>query len=314
MRRQHKWRLFSFTLVFLLVLFRILIIFPYPFLFLFNTFFGKSVIHKTLNFVINETTDPDMAALSVLSWEKRHFYSPYSSEGSEILFFHRNKNRRYFPFFRNAPISWIIFSGLANCGEYSRVFVYLLNVSGIHARYVHVRGEDHAWAEYYSDHFKIVVDPSTGRVISDTKKFAEGKNWSYIESVALENSSWGFLDYSTSIDVSDEYIERGVLFIRVYRNNLPLRGAYVSVFSPYLMRIAPERYSSPRLVLKNVTNEEGIVVFRLGGKEYFIQIMSKNPFLGYNRCNLSATVIPHKTTNINVTFDRLSCNFSVSIV
>ena len=243
------------------------IIFSMPYIF--DVFYGEKIVNETLNNVINNNlTDPDKIALSIMEWESKYFYSPYSlwnlnSTLQRFGIYEVNGTYRWFV--RDAPVSWIIFSKLANCGEYAKVFVYLMNKKGINARLVHAPGEDHAWAEYFSNGFKIVVDPSTNRVISNKKIFAKGKNWSYIESVDIFN-------ISDKKDVSDEYIDRGILIVHVLDNQNPVSGINVVVKSPYLMKTNSERYKKPKIVLVKNTNKTGEASFQLGEKEYIIEI------------------------------------------
>jgi len=241
------------------------IIFSIPF---FDVFYGEKIVNETLNNVVNNLTDSDKIALSVMEWESKYFCNPYSlwnpnSTLQRYGIYEVNETYRWFV--RDAPVSWIIFSKLANCGEYAKVFVYLMNKKGINARLVHAPGEDHAWAEYFSNGFKIVVDPSTNRIISNKKIFAKGKNWSYIESVDIFN-------ISDKKDVSDEYIDRGILIVHVLDNQNPVSGINVVVKSPYLMKTNPKRYKKPKIVLVKNTNKTGEAAFKLGEKEYIIEI------------------------------------------
>jgi len=88
------------------------------------------------------------------------------------------------------------------------------------------------------------------------------KNWSYVESVDIFN-------ISDKKDVSDEYIDRGILIVRVFDNRNPVKGVNVVVKSPYLMKINPKRYKKPKIVLIKNTNKAGEAVFKLGEKEVY---------------------------------------------
>jgi len=262
---------------------------------IFNIFYGERIINQTLDNITGNLTDADSIARSIMKWEKEYFYNPYplwnpNSTLQKVGIY--NINGSYKWFVRDAPVSWIIFSRLANCEEYANVFVYLMNKKGIESRIVHTVGEDHTWAEYYSDGYKIAADPSQNKVL-DKKKFAKGKNWSYIESINIFNTS-------DRKDVSEEYIERGKLNIYVTYQNNPIEGANVAIKSPYLMKVYPERYRKPKDVLSNITDKNGKVSFKLGGKEYIVEVKNAHSIFG-NVYTKNITVVPNK--EVSLTFD-----------
>ncbi|MCX8175487.1 MAG: transglutaminase domain-containing protein, partial [Candidatus Micrarchaeota archaeon] len=225
----------------------------------FDFIYGEQVVDQTLQSISTHPlyeTDP---AQAIMDWEQSHFRSPYSEnkrsniwslESIAQIFSLVKINDSYQLFIRNAPYSWKIYAGLANCGEYSEIFVYLMNKSGVKARTVSVPAEDHSWAEYYNGSQKVVVETSGGYVISNTTKFAQEKNWSYIISRDL-------FDTSDILDVSDEYITRGNLTVRVFEDGNPINGAQVTILSPFLMQNIPSRYQEPFIVLSNPTNSNG---------------------------------------------------------
>ncbi len=234
----------------------------------FDIVYGERIITQTLDNITENITDVDKISLSIMKWEKEYFYNPYSlwdpnSTLQKYGIYEINGSYRWF--IRNAPISWIIFSKLANCEEYAKVFVHLMSKRGIEARLIHTPGEDHAWVEYYSEGYKIVVDPSGNNVILNKKEFAKGKNWSYIESVSISN-------VSDKRDVSDEYIDRGKLNIQVIKEDKPKEGIAVVIKSPYLMETSSERYKKPEIVLINITDDNGKVLFKLGEKKYIVEV------------------------------------------
>ena len=262
---------------------------------LYDLLYGDSQVTQILNNII-QGSNPDDIALSIMRWEKEYFYNPYSmfnpnSTLQKIGLYKINGSYRLFV--RNAPVSWVIHSRLANCGEYAKVFVYLMNKKGILARIVHTPGEDHAWAEYMSNGFKIVVDPSSNRVILDKRKFAKDKNWSYIESYNISN-------VSDRIDVSDEYIERGKLNVYVLENGNPKTGVYVVIKSPHLMRLYPSRYTEPRIVVFKKTDKNGSSSFKLGEKEYIVEVRKNYLILDmvYSK-NITVKI----NEEVNISFD-----------
>jgi len=276
------------------------VVFVLPFIF--DTFYGDKIITQTLNNVTGNLTDPDQIALSIMAWEKEYFYNPYALFDPNSTFQKFGVyeiNGTHKKFYRNAPVSWIIYSRLANCEEYAKTFVYLMNKEGVEARIVSAPAEDHTWAEYYFNGYKIVVDPSANKVISDKKEFAKGKNWSYIESVNIFNNS-------DKKDVSEEYFERGKLTVRVTNQNKPVNRANVIVKSLYLAEINPNMYKKPKVVFTNTTNKDGKAVFYLGEKQYVVKI--EYCFKAYSK---NVTVVPNKEVdlNFNLTLSKLKFLF-----
>ncbi|NJE04110.1 transglutaminase domain-containing protein [Thermococcus sp. MV11] len=239
---------------------------------------GDKIMSEVLDQIGLNTTNPNELALRIYSWEQQNFANPYfvQPENMSLIekllagygFYHNNQGELHlFRPFNSFPVppQWVLHSKLANCEEYAKVFVYLMNQEGVKARIVRAPGEDHTWAEYYVGNYKIIFDPSNPEnpVIVNPKQFGQLKNFSYVEAYDLANP-----DHKE--DVSDEYIERGTLVVKVVKGNEPVSGATVEVLSTYLMERFPERYDSPRRVVVNETGKEGTTQFKLGPKEYKI--------------------------------------------
>jgi len=97
---------------------------------------GEEITKYALNEAVRNTTKPDDVALSIMAWESNYFYNPYSLYDINMTLqkygiFEINGD--YNIFIRGAPVSWIIYSKLANCEEYSKVFVALMKEAGIKA-------------------------------------------------------------------------------------------------------------------------------------------------------------------------------------
>jgi len=237
----------------------------------FDAVFGDAVMKETA-YTIHTNYSAVEFPLAVLGWEQAYFLNPYtenkipepgSLDAWARTFSFVKINGSYHIFIRDAPVSWKIKYRLANCGEYAQIFAYIMNKIGYRARVVTAPAEDHMWAEYYNGSQKIVVETSGDFIINSTKDFANGRNWSYIVSLNPSN-------VSDSVDVSDEYIERANLTVKVYdsENNSDIQ---ITVLSPYLMQADPSRYSVPNAVLSNSTDQDGIARFKLGPKAYIIQ-------------------------------------------
>jgi|GEM_PF-3201929 len=282
----------------------VLILFTYNALLLpigtiaFDSLYGETVVNQTLQNISAQANYKTNPAQAVMDWEQHHFKNPYGEnkpadawtfESITQLFSIVKINGSYQLFVRDATPSWKIQAGLANCGEYSQIFIYLMNKSGIKARAVTVPGEDHAWAEYYNGSKKTVVETSAGYIINNTTQFAQGRNWSYLISQDIFNTS-------DTIDVSDEYISRGNLSVRVFDDGRPAKDIQVTVLSPFLMHADPSRYKVPIAVLSNSTNVTGVAKFELGPKTYIVQV--KKSFLFLN-------LVFSKNATINIGQDNL---------
>jgi len=255
--------LIGIILILLYLLLFVLPTVPYTY----DLIFGDKIVEDKLKNITVGTANPDQIALAVMDWEEKYFLNPYShynpnSTLQKYGFYKINNSYKWFK--RNSPVSWVIKSKLANCEEYARVFVYLMNKSGIKSRLIHAPGEDHSWAEYYNNDFKIVVDPSSNEVIENTKKWATGRNWSYIKSVNI-------FDKSDKKEVTKEYVETGFLNVAVFEDEEPIENARIIIKNPDLSEGSSERYKSPKLVLAKKTNGKGNVRFTLGENKYIVE-------------------------------------------
>ncbi|KUH34806.1 hypothetical protein APY94_00060 [Thermococcus celericrescens] len=252
----------------------VIVFIPY----MYGTFEGEDVTNDVATQIGLNASNPNELALRIYSWEQQNFANPYSVEPEKLPFaervlagfgFYQNKQgeiRLFRPFgVFPVPPEWVLHSKLANCREYAEVFVYLMNEAGFKARVVRAPGEDHSWAEYYVGEYKIIFDPSNPRnpVIVNPKQFGKLKNFSHVEAYELMNPGH-------KEDVSDEYIERGMIVVNAIKNNKPVSGVTVKVMSTYLMERFPERYKKPRPVVVNTTGKDGTAQFKLGPKEYKI--------------------------------------------
>ena len=252
----------------------VLIAIPYAY----KAIWGDKITSEVLSKVSSNTTDPKELALRIYSWEQQNFANPYFIQPENMsliekllagygFYYDKQGEVHLFRPFNSFPVppQWVLHSKLANCEEYAKVFVYLMSQEGVKARIVRAPGEDHTWTEYYVGNYKIIFDPSNSKnpVIVNPKQFGQLKNFSYVEAYDLANP-----DHKE--DVSDEYIERGRLVVKVVKGNEPVSGATVEVLSTHLMERFPKRYDTPRRVVVNETGKDGTTQFKLGPKEYKI--------------------------------------------
>lgn len=237
---------------------------------------GKEIISDTVTSVVGTMDNPDEKALAIMTWERQYFYNPFSyydvnSTLQKIGIY--EINGEYKMFVRPAPVSWVINSRMANCEEYARIFVSLMNEEGIKSSLIKAPGEDHVWAEYTYEGYRIAVDPSQNYIIGGHKKEFEKRmnvKFSYVESI-------DFL--GNKMDVSDEYIERGNLTITVTDEGLPVSNAQVIIENPSFMETRSERYKKPLPVILKTTESNGKVFFKLGFQKYNVKVRVNNLYL-----------------------------------
>ena len=272
--------------------------------------YGNKLVNNVLKNITANSTSPDDTAISIMSWEHTYFQSPYLAYNPNSILKNIVKiNGKYHLFIRTKEVPWIIHSRLANCGEYAMVFVYLMNKKGYKARLITAPGEDHAWAEYFSHGIWITVDPSEDIVVVNKSRFAKGKHWSYIIS---EN-----FDGSDKKDITVEYVPTGILKIQISTNGHPVKDAYVIIKDPYLMKLDPKRYKSPRVVVINKTNEKGIVTFKLGKNEYIVKIIKPEYLLFARIYTKNVRVFPKNETKIYIDVakdkGKFGCNIALPL-
>lgn len=268
---------------------------------------GKEVVNVASGRVIGNISNPDEKALAIMAWERDYFQNPYSiyDQNSTLNKYNIYKiNGDYKLFVRGAPVSWMIYSRLANCEEYAKVFVLMMNEAGVKSNLIQATGADHVWAEYMYDGYSIAVDPSQNIVIGNHKgEFEKNMNvkFPYIEAVDLDG---------IKMDVSDEYIKRGNLTILVFDNNQPVYEAQVIIKSPYLMKNRGGRYNKPSDVISNLTDYNGKTFFKLGSQEYIVEVGVKKLYL-FNTIyqkNVTVEINKENLLNFNIDIDEKNIN------
>ena len=267
---------------------------------IFDFTYGEEVVNVTLASVTGNISNPDEKALAIMAWERDYFQNPYSlyDQNSTLNKYNIYKiNEDYKLFVRRAPVSWMIYSRLANCEEYAKVFVLLMNHAGVKSNLIQAPGADHVWAEYMYDGYSIAVDPSQNIVIGNHKsEFEKNMNvkFPYVEAVDLGG---------IKMDVSDDYIKRGNLTILVFDNKQPVHEAQVIIKSPYLMKNRGGRYNKPSDVISNLTDYGGKTFFKLGSQEYIVEVRVKKLYLFYSVYQKNVTVEINKENFLNFNLD-----------
>ncbi|MEM5805788.1 MAG: hypothetical protein QXM85_01160, partial [Candidatus Aenigmatarchaeota archaeon] len=90
---------------------------------------------------------------------------------------------------------------------------------------------------------------------------------------------------------------------RVMSRDKSVEGVDIIIKSPYLMKVYPERYKKPKIVLINKTNKDGEVFFKLGEKEYIVEVR-KSYFIFDIIFSKNASVISNKEINLSFDLDK----------
>lgn len=256
--------------LFLLVATLILAFFLVPacYAYSYDTVYGDEILENTVNNIVGNETDPDKVALLIMNWEKEYFLNPYSNydPDSKLQEFNIYDIDGYHLFIRPAPSSWIIHSKMANCGEYAKVFVALMNEAGHDARFISSSGGDHCWAEYSHRGYKVAVDPSSNYVIGSNLRDFENKmgtSFQYIESSDLEGNSYA---------ITHEYINTSNLTVFVSKRDVPVSNAEVIIYSSYLKEQKGGRYDEVVKITSAYTDVNGYCYFDLGYQNYTIEV------------------------------------------
>jgi len=177
----------------------------------------------------------------------------------------------FFNFFRypwclNTP-EMTFFTRKGRCGEWSSLFMKMLNYTNITNRAVRFV-EDHDIVEVLVDGNWVPVEPSGG--ISSFDNYKTSKNIS---------KAFVIYDDNKQLDVTINYAETGFLSVRTTERKIISSNSKVCVFSKNLMFSDSKNYKKPFLSYCNYTNEFGIHVENIGKGIYDIEALKiHSPF------------------------------------
>ncbi len=188
----------------------VVILIMLPVLFLFTPRYydwirGDKIVSQHIREVVGNETDADKIALRLMNWVHENVHYPQPQENKTLFFYndgsgiYKANNRTIF-FLRNGPASWTILTKAGRCGEDARYFVEIMNKLGFKARIITPvpLTWDHEWAEYYnSAGYKIIVDPSNNKVITDKQSWVANKTIQSIQAIDLNGNKE---------DVTSEYL------------------------------------------------------------------------------------------------------------
>lgn len=230
---------FSVRTVFLGILFAFLIAgVVYSPTYYFDLTRGDQYEQKVLEQIDLKNGTPHQAASGILTWEQQSLTPMYMKYEKDSIYnslgiFNMNNSWTYFHRGALAPHNYLLKQGLANCGEYARIFVNLMNESGHEAKLLRAPADDHVYALYEVQNNSVVVNPSSGKVVGG-KKFADRKNFSKIVAVGPKG---------TEREVTSRYVNLHNVTLRVESEDENQRYK-ASVKSLTAIRKYPNKYSS----------------------------------------------------------------------
>jgi hypothetical protein len=163
---------------------------------------------------------------------------------------------------------WFLTNRIGACGEYSRIFMVMVDVLGIDVRRVHAPGEDHVWNEVKIDDTWIPVDPTNVSIPNggdgwEDYTFFECKegNASYVWAEYLHNN--------TIEDLTHGYTDlTNVTIHAVDQNNNSVSDVTITIMSNNLRDANRIHETFIKGKSKPKTNESGYCTFQIGGGTY----------------------------------------------
>lgn len=260
-----------------------------PFIpFAYDVIFGANTKDVHAQAVIGNETNSTIIAQKFMIWIRDNTTTPYASRPylNWIDWSIVNVNNSPKLFIRTSKASWFIVQRLGNCIEDAEYFAEMMNHSGYRSRILVVKGEDHAFAEFYDkDGRKIVVDPSNNLFVNDTLAFGDGKYWSRIEA----QDSFGNTE-----DVTDKYLRNtSVLTVKTSGNEFLAKRIRITVESVFLKTRYPGLYNQPLEVITQAFDQNNTFQVKLGPKKEYQITSSLDLFV----INFKSTQALDLTTN-----------------
>lgn len=280
----------AWMMVILLIVFSIFGFFIYiMFIPDFKAIINEGYIHETVNEIIKGKTTNQEKIGALLGWFDQNSSNMYNSwtlndQGklvwdvpfSYILIFSKS------PYicircFEDNDARWILTSRCGACGEYSRLFMVMVDALGYDVKRIHAPGEDHVWNEVKIDGKWIPVDPTD--VVLPRK---DGwKNYDFMEKKEGNVSHvWAeYLHNDTIEDITSLYTNlTNVTIHAVDQNNNSLSDVTITIISHNLKR-DPNHETSILGQSKPKTNELGCCTFQIGGGNYTLKAESQDNML-----------------------------------
>lgn len=200
------------------------------------------------------------------SWFLTHSGKPYFNLPGTYMIFLLEPPYICIRCFENSDIKWLLTSRCGACGEYSRLFMIMVDALGYDVRRIHAPGEDHLWNEVKIDNNWIPVDPTNVSLPE-----ADGwENFGFFEHKE-GNASYIWAEYlhnNTIEDLTSHYTDlTNITIYCVDEFNNSASEATITIVSHNLKR-EPDHETFIKNKPKPITNESGYCTFQIGGGNY----------------------------------------------
>ena len=163
---------------------------------------------------------------------------------------------------------WLLTSRCGSCGEYSRLFMVMVDALGYDVKRVHAEGEDHVWNEIKIDDEWIPVDP-TNVSLSDGGDGWEDYGFFEWKEGNLSYAWAEYLHNDTIEDRTSHYTNLTNVTIHcIDENNNSISNVTITIMSDNLDDTERIHETFIEDKSKPKTNETGFCTFQIGGGTY----------------------------------------------
>ena len=274
-------RIVSVCIIFMLVMVGILCFLSYSIIVPnIKAVFNDGYLNDTVNEII-EGKNTDYEKISAIlrwfdpekenlynSWFLTHSENPYLSLSGTYMIFVLETPYICVRCFEDIDPRWLLTSRCGACGEFSRLFMIMVDTFGIDVKRIHAPGEDHVWNEVKIDGDWIPVDPTN-------VSFPDGGDgWEHYGFFEWKEGNasyvWAdFLNNDTILDCTHFYTKlTNVTISCVDESNNSISNVTITVMSNNLHDEDRIRETSVKGRQKPKTNSSGSVTFQIGGGTY----------------------------------------------
>lgn len=227
---------------------------------------GKNTDYEKISAVL-EWFDPEKENL-YNSWFLTHSENPYLSLSGTYMIFVPEPPYICVRCFEDIDPRWLLTSRCGACGEFSRLFMLMVDAFGIDVKRIHAPGEDHVWNEVKIDGDWIPVDPTNVSFLDD------GDGWEHYGFFEWKEGNasyvWAeFLHNDTILDCTHFYTNlTNVTISCVDENNNSISNVTITVMSNNLHNEDRIHETSIKGRPKPKTNSSGRITFQIGGGTY----------------------------------------------
>jgi hypothetical protein len=274
----------------------------------FKGYINEGVLQETISEAIEgKETDYDKLG-GILDWfvdEKENLYDSWILTHSEKPYF--TLPLTYIIFLTEEPYicircfeendpRWLLTSRCGACGEYSRLFMIMVDSLGYNVRRIHAPGEDHLWNEVKIGNYWIPVDPTN---VSYAKGGDGWEDYSFFE-WKEGNASYVWAEYlhnNTILDRTHKYTDLTNITIHaVGQNNNSVSGVNIIIISNNLHDADRIHETYIKDKPKPKTNDTGYCTFQIGGGTYKFKV-DNNKYSGETEwIEFSDSILLHNYT------------------